>query len=98
MITKLDLIFVILFHISNGNFRCLTNADDTRYIVRSGTALTFLCTTMNERKNLNTFTDIHDSDAFWSVNLVTAGGKHINVHLIHINWYMSESLYRIRME
>ena len=53
---------------------------------------------MDKGLNLHTISKVHDTDSFWSVDLMTAGRKHINMAFIHIDWHMSICLYRICME
>ena len=98
MIAKLYFILRVLLHIRHCKFRCFPDSDDTRNIVCAGTALTFLCTSVNERTDLYAFADIHDSDSLWSVDLVTTGTEHVDIHLIHIDRHMCKGLYRIGME
>ena len=64
----------------------------------AGTALTFLCSAVNEGTDLDPFADIHHADSLWSVNLMTTGTEHVDIHLVHVNRYMCKCLYRIRME
>ena len=53
---------------------------------------------MNKGADLNAFSDIEETDSFGPVNLVPAGGEHINMILIHIDRHMTVGLNRIRME
>ena len=71
---------------------------DARYIFCSGTAFSFLCTAVYERTDFHTFSDVEESDSFWSVDLMTAGAEHIDIAFIHIDRDLTECLYGICVE
>ena len=52
---------------------CFADTYDTRYVQSSSSTFSLLRTTVDEGKNLHAFSDIEESDSFWSVQLVSAG-------------------------
>ena len=53
---------------------------------------------MYEGFDLYAFTDIKETDSFWSVDLVSAGTQHINVVFIYIDRNLTKCLYCICVE
>ena len=98
MIAQLALIRHTLLHLFCRDLRSHAHSNDARNIVCTGTTLALLCTAVNKRTDLDTLADIHDTDSLWSVDLVTACRKHINIHLIHIDRNVRKRLHRICVE
>ena len=90
--------FCHFFHFLTGNFRRLTHAHDTGNIFCAGTLFSFLGTAEDQRRNAGAFSDIDGTDAFGCPQFMTAHGKQVDVHFLHIDRHMAHSLYRICME
>ena len=60
--------------------------------------MAFLCAAVDKGTDLDTFSDIHKSDTFRSVDLVSACAQHIDIHRLNIDRHMAESLYCICVE
>ena len=76
----------------------LSISDDTRYILRTRTALALLCSAMNERTDFYTLTDVEETDSLRTVQLMSAGAEHIDVALIYIDRHLAISLHCIGVE
>ena len=64
----------------------------------SCSSLSLLGAPMDKRTDFYALSDIHKTNALRSVQFMSAGTQHINMHCLHINRNMSECLYRICME
>ena len=71
---------------------------DSRYVFRSWAHIFLLTASENDRFYLHTAVHIKKSRPFRSVNLMSAGRKHIDSKSFRIDLILSESLNRIRMK
>ncbi len=78
-------------------FRC-SESDNSRYVLCSCTTFSFLCPSVHEGTDLHAFSDIEESDPFWSVQLVSAGAQHINVTFVYIDRDLPECLHGVCVE
>ena len=71
IISQFDFLSSTFFHSSYCTFCCCTISNDSRNILCTCTTFTFLCATMYEGFDLDTFTNIKEADSFRSINLVS---------------------------
>ena len=90
--------FCHCFHFLTSNFCSLAHAHDTGNIFCAGTLFFLLGTAEDQRRNRRAFADVDGTDAFGSTQLMTAHGKQVNVHAVHINRHVTNCLYGVCME
>src|SRR5689334_14667577 len=74
-------------------FRQFTRRSEARveqHVLRTRAPAGFMSTTMNQRLQLNTRTNIERADAFGAVELVAYDGQEINTQLLHVRRDLSD--------
>ena len=87
-----------IIHRSHCKFHSFSKSYDSRNVLCSCTTLSLLSPAVYKRTDLNSFSDIQETDSLWSVQLMSTGTEHINIHLIYVDRNLSKCLNCICME